>query len=99
MSAQPATIDLQTLRRFLRAVRDLLASEVRHRAFALLLLLLAFALSVLMTAPCQPADWPHSSFHRYVARGLYPAGWAGGSGDPEETGERRRDQNGPIGSI
>jgi len=21
-------------------------------------------------------DWPHSSFHRYVARGLYPANWA-----------------------
>lgn len=22
-------------------------------------------------------DWPHSSFHRYVARGLLPADWAG----------------------
>lgn len=37
----------------------------------------------------NPADWPHSSFHRYVACGLYPAGWAGCSGDPKETGERR----------
>jgi len=24
------------------------------------------------------ADWPHSTFHRDVARGLYPADWAGG---------------------
>ncbi len=23
------------------------------------------------------AAWPHSSFHRYVARGLYPLDWAG----------------------
>jgi putative transposase len=22
------------------------------------------------------ADWPHSSFHRFVARGIYPADWA-----------------------
>ncbi len=22
------------------------------------------------------ADWPHSSFHRFVARGMYPADWA-----------------------
>lgn len=29
------------------------------------------------------ADWPYSSFHRYVRRGVYPADWAGGvaSGD------------------
>src|SRR5262249_6892340 len=46
MSAQPAKLDLQTLRRFLRAVTDLLTSEVRRRAIALLFLLLAFALSV-----------------------------------------------------
>jgi putative ATP-binding cassette transporter len=46
MSAQPAPLDLQTLRRFFRAVRDLLTSEVRHKAIALLALLLAFALSV-----------------------------------------------------
>ncbi len=37
----------------------------------------------------HPADWPHSSFHRCVAGGLYPAGWIGGSGEPQETGERR----------
>ncbi|MEO8171406.1 MAG: transposase [Oxalobacteraceae bacterium] len=24
----------------------------------------------------RASDWPHSSFHRYVARGLYPANWA-----------------------
>jgi putative transposase len=23
------------------------------------------------------ADWPHSSFHRYVARGLLPEDWGG----------------------
>jgi|GEM_PF-6082167 putative transposase len=23
------------------------------------------------------ADWPHSSFHRYVARGLLPQDWGG----------------------
>jgi putative transposase len=22
-----------------------------------------------------PIDWPHSSFHRYVALGVYPADW------------------------
>ena len=46
MSEQPATLDLQTLRRFIRAVRDLLTSEVRRRAIVLLVLLLAFALSI-----------------------------------------------------
>jgi hypothetical protein len=24
------------------------------------------------------ADWPHSSFHRYVERGILPADWGGG---------------------
>jgi putative transposase len=24
-------------------------------------------------------EWPHSTFHRLVKEGLYPAGWAGGS--------------------
>jgi putative transposase len=38
----------------------------------------------------HPADWPHSSFRRCVARGLYPAGWTGGSGgEPQEMGERQ----------
>ena len=46
MSAQPATLDLQTLRRFIRAVTELLTSEVRRKAIALLFFLLAFALSI-----------------------------------------------------
>jgi putative transposase len=25
----------------------------------------------------RPADWPHSTFHRCVARGLYPPDWIG----------------------
>ena len=25
-------------------------------------------------------EWPYSSFHRYVARGIYPADWAAGDG-------------------
>jgi putative transposase len=37
----------------------------------------------------HPADWPHSSFRRCVASGLYPAGWSGGSAEPQATGERR----------
>jgi putative transposase len=36
----------------------------------------------------HPGDWPHSSFRRCVARGLYPAGWAGGSAELQTTGER-----------
>ncbi len=27
----------------------------------------------------EVADWPHSSFHRYVSMGLYPPDWAGQS--------------------
>src|SRR3954452_115996 len=46
MSAQPEPLDLQTLGRFIRAVRDLLTSEVRRQAIVLLILHLAFALSV-----------------------------------------------------
>jgi putative transposase len=26
----------------------------------------------------QPADWPYSSFHRYVEQGTLPPDWAGG---------------------
>ena len=37
----------------------------------------------------HPAEWPHSSFHRYVEKGLYPASWAGSDREPEGTGERR----------
>nr|WP_306304479.1 hypothetical protein [Methylogaea oryzae] len=25
----------------------------------------------------QVADWPHSTFHRFVAEGIYPANWGG----------------------
>lgn len=25
----------------------------------------------------QIKDWPYSSFHRYVERGIYPANWCG----------------------
>ena len=46
MSAQPTPLNRQTVRRFVRAVRDLLTSEVRRRAIGLLVLLLLFALSV-----------------------------------------------------
>jgi len=24
------------------------------------------------------ADWPHSSFHRFVEKGIYPLDWGGG---------------------
>lgn len=34
-------------------------------------------------------DWPYSTFHREVARGGYPADWAGGDGfDAMDAGER-----------
>jgi vitamin B12/bleomycin/antimicrobial peptide transport system ATP-binding/permease protein len=46
MSVQTASLNRQTARRFVRAVRDLLTSEVRRRAISLLVLLLLFALSV-----------------------------------------------------
>jgi putative transposase len=35
-----------------------------------------------------PADWTFSSFHRWVAKGLYPPGWAGGGDEPTAAGER-----------
>ena len=31
-------------------------------------------------------DWPHSSFHRMMRRGLYPADWAGVSDDHQASG-------------
>lgn len=37
----------------------------------------------------HPVDWPHSSFHRCMARGLYPASWIGGGGQPKGAGERQ----------
>ncbi len=33
-------------------------------------------------------DWPYSSFHQHVARGIYPVAWAGGNVDVPEAGER-----------
>ena len=33
------------------------------------------------------ADWPHSTFHRFVARGVYPHNWAGGDTDSGSFGE------------
>ncbi|MFZ3019124.1 MAG: transposase [Gallionella sp.] len=35
------------------------------------------------------ADWPHSSFHRYVQAGMLPMDWAGDAGAVLECGERR----------
>src|SRR5262245_35855677 len=46
MSAEPAPFNREIARRFVAAVRNLLSSEVRGRAIGLLVLLLAFALSV-----------------------------------------------------
>jgi putative transposase len=37
----------------------------------------------------HPADWPHSSFRRCAASGMYPADWRGGSDEPQQTGERQ----------
>jgi REP-associated tyrosine transposase len=35
-------------------------------------------------------DWPHSSFHLYVRRGLLPQDWAGDVNEaPSDYGERR----------
>jgi putative transposase len=36
----------------------------------------------------QPADWPHSTFHRAVAEGQYPQSWGGNPNEPTQTGER-----------
>ena len=46
MSAQPTPLNRQTDRRLVRAVRDLLSSEVRPKVIGLLILLAMFALSV-----------------------------------------------------
>ena len=37
----------------------------------------------------RAAQWPHSTFHRYVREGIYPADWAGGAvtGESGEFGE------------
>ena len=46
MSTQPTSLNRQTARRLVRAVRDLLRSEVRRQVIGLLILLAIFALSV-----------------------------------------------------
>src|SRR5262245_34789895 len=46
MSVHTTPLNRQTARRFVRAVRDLLTSEVRGKAIGLLILLAVFALSV-----------------------------------------------------
>src|SRR3954467_4368398 len=46
MSDEPAAIDRRTVRRFVRAIRSFLTSEVRGRAFALIAMLVAFALAI-----------------------------------------------------
>ncbi len=46
MSTEPAPLDFNTVRRFLRVVRSLLTSEARHKAIALMVMLLVCALSV-----------------------------------------------------
>ena len=33
------------------------------------------------------ADWPHSSFHRFVQAGMLPKDWAGGVAEGWECGE------------
>ncbi|CAI8891619.1 transposase [Methylocaldum szegediense] len=34
------------------------------------------------------ADWPHSTFHRYVERGVYSLTWANGPDPAWAVGER-----------
>jgi putative transposase len=36
----------------------------------------------------HPADWPYSSFHACVARGLYPSHWIGSDDGGDDRGER-----------
>lgn len=33
------------------------------------------------------ADWPYSTFHRYVQQGMYPPDWAGGADELQVTGD------------
>ena len=33
------------------------------------------------------ADWPHSTFHRFVTKGVYPHDWAGGQDQSGSFGE------------
>ncbi len=36
----------------------------------------------------SPGEWSFSSFHRWVAKGFYPADWAGSADAPSDAGER-----------
>ena len=38
----------------------------------------------------QPADWPNSSIHRYIAARMFDRDWGGGDGDHEESGYGER---------
>jgi putative transposase len=31
----------------------------------------------------NPTDWPYSTFHRFVAQGLYPSNWGGGGANED----------------
>jgi putative transposase len=35
----------------------------------------------------NPADWPHSSLHRFIRQGVLPADWGGASGNDGDFGE------------
>ncbi|MHC2250623.1 putative transposase [Bradyrhizobium embrapense] len=38
----------------------------------------------------SPADWPHSSLHRYIRQGVLPSDWGGnGATDNDDFGERK----------
>lgn len=37
----------------------------------------------------QAAEWPHSSFHRYVRAGILPVDWAGGTAEGMKCGEQK----------
>jgi len=39
----------------------------------------------------QAAEWPHSSFHRYVRAGILPLDWAGCATEEMDCGERNGD--------
>ena len=53
MSAQAAPLNRQTARRFVRAVKDLLTSEVRAKAIGLLVLEAQAFLATTMAAVCS----------------------------------------------
>ena len=38
----------------------------------------------------RPADWPYSTFRRYVERGAYPPDWGGVGAEDLAAGERGR---------